>query len=387
VRKIAKKTSAKKRSIRREAKVGLRGERLRGVATSATWFFADSFMHWTTRAQGEAGKWTTCEAPTGGAGAFGQPGVRPPSGGQVKTFAAKTQYVASVYWIPQAVSSGDATHGGMIILRNTSSGDQGGGGEQFVVIVRDDGTLQAWTGTEPFVGRHLLGQSAAGTVAFNVQHHLRVAVKIHSSTGTVDFDLDGFNILHLTGVNTNMNGSGSVTSASFLGDGESNQGLCYYSHMLMGATVTDGVGLLPRVTAVYATANGTDADMLDQAGGVPADPKVLINEHPPDDTTYLRGSTAGQRNSFFFANSLPSIARVLCIQTVARVGKTDSTARTGRSYFTLGGTRYTHPDVLPVPALPAYLPQMFVADPSNPGNEFTPAEVNAPIEAGWVVES
>lgn len=367
-----KKTPKRTGAVRRQA----RSTAIRGVATTATWFFADSLMHYTTNAQMNT-KWDDIFSTTvtAGQGAFGQPGIRPPdtSNGLMKNFTATGELVLSFH------AKHVATTGKMIQLRTA-----GGGSLQIQVNIYNDGTVEISNGGA-------IAASAAASVSFTVQHHWRIAIKFATATGNpstygkVRVDVDGNTIINATNVNTNPAGTGQATQARFWGSGSAGVADAYYSHFLFGASFTDGEGLQPRVTAVYATGNGSDADMLDQDGNVPANPKTLINETTPDDATYLRGETANQRNSFFYANSLPVIARVLAIQRVPRVGKTDASSRTGRTYFTLGGNRYFYPSNIAVPSSPAYKPQMWVEDPSNPGNEFTPAQVNAPIETGYEV--
>lgn len=339
-------------------------------------FFMDSLQHYTTAAQ-RATKIAVCGvAPTAAAGAFGQPGSKPQSigggGDQINFGASYNELVVSVHWIPLSV------RGTMFRINATPGG-------QLEFQVETDGTLRVFSlplGT-------YIATSAAGAVTFNVQHHLRVAIICATGTGgRIIVDVDGnpavpsTRVIDQSNINTDPQSFGGYTFIQFSGDGESNQGNCYWSHILLGDDFADADGLQPRVSAVFATANAADNSMV-QVGGTPADPKSVINETTPNDANWLEGDTAGQRNSFEFANTLPTIARVLAVATVPRVGKSDAATRAGRAYFVIGGTRYFG-TTKAIPAAPAYLQEVFNTNPAT-GVEFTPAEVNAPLIAAYDV--
>lgn len=333
-------------------------------------FFANSYQHFTTAAQAMDKIAYTAVAPVAAAGAFGQPGTRTAQDatGEQVNFAAKTTLVVQAHLILEAQYGRLAAFYDSLAIQCT-------------LEVRADGSLAFYRGAQSTAGGTLIDvASAAGVFQFNVQHSIRIEVVFSNTVGRVYLEVDGVAVINsAANKDTCAATTEECTHFHMWSAGSTGIALGYWSHLALADVVTDLAALQPRVSAMFATADGADETMA-QTGGTGGQAWSVIEETTPDDTDYL-DADPGERSSFLFGTPPANLARVLAVQSVARVFKTDADVCTARPYVTIAGTRY-YGSTVAVPADVAYLVYVWDVNPAT-GVEWLPAAITAPIEVGW----
>lgn len=216
-------------------------------------------------------------------------------------------------------------------------------------------------------------------------HFLELAATIHDSAGEYELRLDGDTILSGSGVDTRNGGAGIVDRIHIAGGVNTGDGATM-SYSLADLYVCDGVDsgvagapnddflgdvrverLLPNGNGNSSDLVGTDADSTDNY--------LHVDETPPDDdTSYVESSTAGDEDTYAYADLTPAAGSVLGVQLVPRARKTDAGARTIASVTRLGTSEEDSADKTLASSY-AYLPDIREADPD--GNQWTISNVNA----------
>jgi hypothetical protein len=223
-----------------------------------------------------------------------------------KNFSSRATYIAGFAINCNSIASGPVN---VFVLLDT-------GTVQFVLKIDSAGNIKAYRGGT------LLGTASSTISPLNAYHHLEVKVTIHGSSGVVSVQLDGVNVLNLTGQNTQVTGNASANQVQ-LGADNGNTGsdtiyfddfyICDNSGSLNNTFLGD-VSMLARTPS----ANGTQNDYT-------ATFASFINGH-----TYVVGET--------FKDSNNSVQRCTVAGTAA--GSAPTWATTGGLTTTSGGATF-----------------------------------------------
>lgn len=187
----------------------------------------------------------------------------------------------------------------VIRLRN------GAGADIFTVSVRGS-TVQGQltcreggtTGTVRGTATTLLGTGA--------WVHLALKVVIHASAGSVDLKVNGVSEVSVSGVDTE-GATGGCESVVFYGDGSGSSFFGYVDDVVIydasGSFNNDWLGDA-FVQPFMPDADTADADFIPSSG---SNLYPMIDEAQADgDTTYIEGTTPGERSLFAFSPSVPA---------------------------------------------------------------------------------
>ena len=165
------------------------------------------------------------------------------------------------------------------------------------LLLDNTGILTVYRG----LGTTLLGTTSA-TLASGTYYYIELKVAIHDTTGTVDVQVNGSNVLSLTGQDT-RNGAAAQWTSICLGNAinnTSNKTFDYDDFYLAdssGATNNDLLGPI-RVKAILPDGAGASTDFTPSAGSNFQN----VDEASTDgDTTYNSESTAGDHDTYTYA--------------------------------------------------------------------------------------
>jgi hypothetical protein len=190
----------------------------------------------------------------------------------------------------------------------------------------------AWRGA---VGT-VLGTGSSGLTA-NTWAYVEVKVTINDTTGSVHVRVNGAPVLALTNVDTRNAGNPTANAVRLGSTGNLSTSVFEYDDIY----IFDGTGSVNndfagdcRVAAVRPTGAGATAAWTPSAGANYA----CVDEAPPNaDTDYVSSATAGQTDTYAFAD-LAVIGTVKAVQATAVVRKDDAGTRTLALVARPGGT-------------------------------------------------
>lgn len=198
-------------------------------------------------------------------------------------------------------------------------------------------------------GGGLWGQTNA-IPFYNTFNYIELhATPSHASGGTVDVQVNGVNVISVSGKNTITGSALSTSFNSFVFSGQNagsnNFDLCdIYVNDFSGSYNNTFLGdqkvLISRATGNGATNNFTIG------GSSPAGTNYQsINENTPDyDVTYVDDNNVGDIDLYAFG--VPSgLISIKCLQVCAMMRKDDATLRQVQFVMRLGGTNYFSPTI------------------------------------------
>jgi hypothetical protein len=184
-------------------------------------------------------------------------------------------------------------------------------------------------------GATLLGTTSGANLQDNTWCYIELKVKCNSSTGTVDIQVDGVNVLSLTGQNTQAGSHAYHDGFHFEGISDNLPKIDdFYFLDTSGSANNDFLGK-QRVVTVFPNAVGATGAWTGSNG---SPHYSLVNENPADDdTTYVESNTTGQEELWNYTNpaGIGSIAGVK-VNTDCRV--TDGTPFTLDTMVLSGAT-------------------------------------------------
>lgn len=174
----------------------------------------------------------------------------------------------------------------------------------------------------------ILGTSAPGVFTADTWHYVEMKVFLSDTVGTVDVQVDGVNVLSLTGQDTKNAGTETVFD-------QVEFGTFFVTTRLRDIYVANGAGTVNndflgdcRVTALLPDADSTPEDWATSTG---TSTFALIDEVPPNgDTDYIQSDVNGQISRVAFANLTDVTHTVYGVQTAAYARKDDAGARSVR---------------------------------------------------------
>lgn len=328
--------------------------------------FVDGMAHYTTTAQANTKVSAGGVAPTAGAGAFGQPGVR--SDGWQVNYAATAEVEFSFFFNYSAV------FGQWVIIFDNNY-------PQIWLDMNNDGSVSVYNGGQDTFGRAvrntLLGTVPAATVQFGVQNHCKLKIKHHATTGTVEFVYNGISALALTNKNTAPSGNAWSTNWRSFGGGSSNVASGFISHWAVANALGTITGQ-PRLGALFPNGAGAHADFTPSP--VVANYLNADESTPDDDTTYNESTVSGNIDTYAMQDLATGVIGIIAVAVTVRIKKTDANSHLVAAVLRIGGVDYVHPTNKGVPGDYAFLQWIWTLSPAT-GVAFTAAEVNG-LEAG-----
>lgn len=278
-----------------------------------------------------------------------------------------------LYDSDDTVDDGNATGGTLRFLAD-------GGTIVHVTIshVLADGSIRARRGS---AAGTILGTSATALLTQNQWFHLAAKVTLSDTVGTVDVELDGVNVLSLSGIDTKNGGVDAVFDTAAFHGGAGNLSDRQFDDVYVCNGVDSGITGLPnndflgicRVDALLPTADSTPEDWSLSAG---ADSAALIDEAAPDgDTSYIFSDVDTEKTQVAMADLSDTTHVVFGVQAAAYARMDDAGPAEFRQGIDSDEVDGNSADYVLAETYLSYL-AMFQADPDG-GIAWTPARVNA----------
>ena len=184
-----------------------------------------------------------------------------------------------------------------------------------------------------------------GTSTFALQagiwYYVEVAVKIDPSVGTVTVNVNGTQVLALTGQNTRASGNSYANMVYFgwaTGNNSANA-QSYYDD-----TYIDNAGTFYgdcRVETSLPNANGATDNFTRGGSTINANNYQQVSDNPADDdTTYNYSSTAGDVDLYGYPAISTTSGNVQAVMTVPVLRNDSAGTTTAESVYRSGGTNY-----------------------------------------------
>lgn len=204
-----------------------------------------------------------------------------------------------------------------------------GGSDQLTFLRKSDGAIEVRRGGG---GGAILGTSAPGVFPASAWTYIEVKVTVDDSAGAVDVQVNGTNVLSLTGLDNQQTGNNYITRYGLA------TGL-YDDHYLADtsgpAPGNDFLGDV-KVETLYPNAAGDSADFTPSAGS------NYQNVDEPQtndgDTTYNESSTTGDIDLFNLDSLVTTSGTVFAVQQHMAARKTDGVVREVRHKLKSGST-------------------------------------------------
>lgn len=224
-----------------------------------------------------------------------------------------------------------------VAYKNTVVG--GGGKHSTLVFCSDIATPQIWVGlnTSGFIevrrtnstGTVLGTTSAADHAAIQNGdwHHYAAKVLLHTTTGSVQVQLDGLTVMTLTGITTSSV-TGSVTHMFFVQNSSATQPTASWDDLYVcdavDATATQGRGndnFLGDVgvRTLLPTAAGDSTQWTPSTGSNFA----AVDENPANTTDYVSDTVSGHRDLYNVTDPTGTLNNVYAVRVGLYVTKTD----------------------------------------------------------------
>lgn len=176
----------------------------------------------------------------------------------------------------------------------------------------------------------ILGTSAAGVFTADAWHYVEMKAVLSDTVGTVDVQIDGVNVLTLTGLDTKNAGTKTVFDQVEFGTGLAT------AHRLRDVYICNGAGTVNndflgdcRVTFLAPDVDSTPEEWTTSTG---TSTFALVDDNPPnDDTDYIESSTDGQISRVGLAALTDTTHSVFGVQVATYAKKDDAGDRSFRT--------------------------------------------------------
>lgn len=269
----------------------------------------------------------------------------------------------------------------------TSGSTDGVNGKGFFSLMGDGGTTRHLTINCTSLGAvtvrrgdgdgTLLGTSATGKILDSTWHYLELKATLHDSTGTVDVQVDGVNVLSLTGQDTKNGGTNATFDSLQLGTANSNSNFFTLHRDIYicngaGSVNNDFLGDC-KVSLFVPTADSTPEQWTTSTG---TSSFALVDEATPNsDTDYIQSSVDGDITRLELADMTDTTHQVYGIQTAAFAKKDDAGTKSFRVGIFSDATLGNGADHVLTTSYTTYLDVMEL-DPDG-SVVWTPAQFNA----------
>lgn len=209
-------------------------------------------------------------------------------------------------------------------------------------------------------------------------HYLKVKVKVHNSTGTIDIHLDGISVLSLTGLDTQQTANAYATQVIF---GSTNN---LFIHMdLDDIVVMDTTGstfndIMPDIHIEYRTPVGA-GDSTDFTPSSGANYTCVDETNASGTTDTVSSSTIGHRDLYTMQDLTTAVGTVYGVDVSMLASKDDAGMRLIKGVVKHGGTALAGTEH-GLTTSDVYYNSLFTTNPSTSA-AWTIAEVNA-MQAG-----
>lgn len=223
--------------------------------------------------------------------------------------------IGTAYWIDGATDAGSAA--GIIGFFSDA-----GVTSHVRICITADGAVRVRRGDGAGT---ILGTSSTGVVPFNTWFYIAAKVRLHDSTGTVDIEINGSNVLSLTGLDTKNGGTKTVFDTAGWGapgGGLSPRRRDLYVCNEAGTKNNDFLGDV-RVTASFPTGDTTPEQWTPSTG---SDSFAVVDEASPNTTDYLESSTVGHITRMTLADLPDTTHEVLGVVVKSYAAKSDAGA-------------------------------------------------------------
>lgn len=220
-----------------------------------------------------------------------------------------------------------------------------------------------------------LGTSADGVLSIDTWHLVAFKATLHDSTGAIDVEVDGVNVLSVSGIDTKNGGTASVFDTAEWGGGGVSSTVRIRDMFLFNGAGAENNDFPPdvRVTGLLPDGDLTPEEWTHSTGTASA---ALIDENPPNgDTDYIESDVEGEITRVSFADLTDTTHTVLGVQTSVYARKDDAGDRSLRAAIFSDATAGNGGDHVLSTSFSTYV-DCFDLDPD--GNvAWTPTSVNA----------
>lgn len=214
---------------------------------------------------------------------------------------------------PTVATDGGQTSGLLALFGDTTT-------HHFTCTLLSDGSVRARRGQGHV---NILGTSAPGVVAFNAWNYIAAKVRLHDTTGTVDIEVNGQNVLSLTNQDTKNGGTAAVFNAGSWGNAQARD---LYICNEQGSINNNFLGDV-RVTALFPTGDSTPEEWDLSTG---TDSFALLDEVTLNTTDYIESDVDGEITRVTFGDLPDTSHTVKGVQYTAYAAKSDAGARSFR---------------------------------------------------------
>lgn len=230
-----------------------------------------------------------------------------------------------------------------------------------------------------------LGSPVSFIPGLNIWYYLELLVTFHNSTGVIIARVDGAEVINLTSQDTQQTANATANGIR-IGSHTDNAPAGQIDDLYVCDNTDSGVSGVPnddflgdiRVEAIFPNGNGNSSALLGSDGNS-TDNYLLVDETAPDeDTTYVQGSSVGDKDTYAMSALTPTAGTVYGVQMLPYARKTDAGSRSICSVTRLSGTEEDSANKT-LSTSYAYLPDIREGTPAAAA--WTISDVNS-MEAG-----
>jgi hypothetical protein len=244
--------------------------------------------------------------------------------------------------------------------------------------LRDNGTRQ-WHMVLQNDG--IVTMDGTGTTFYmdhTVAHYLKVKVKVHASTGTIDVHLDGLPVVSLTGLDTQQTANAYATQVMFGSTAELALMQDIDDILVMDTSGTTFNDIMPDIHIQYRTPTGA-GDETDFTPSTGTNFSCVDDTNGSGSTDSVSSSVIGDRDLYTMQDLTFAVGDIYGVSVSMFANKDDAGMRLIKGVAKHGGTALAGTEHGLTTTL-GYYNSLFTTNPST-GLAWTIAEVNA-MQAG-----
>lgn len=190
---------------------------------------------------------------------------------------------------------------------------------------------------------------ATGTTVLSagVFYYIELRTKIDDSTGTYELRINGITEVSASGVDTRNGASASADTLQLGANGSGWTAITYDDLYVCDTTGGDNDDFLGdvRIQSIFPNGNGNSSAMVGSDGNS-TDNYLLVDDTtvPDEDSTYVQGTSVGDKDTYAYGNVTPTAGVVYAVQTIPRARKTDAGARSIATVARVSGTEVDGPN-------------------------------------------
>lgn len=217
--------------------------------------------------------------------------------------------------------------------------------------------------------------TASADLTLQVWNYLEVKIGIHPTAGTFQVKVNGVEILNASGLNTDPNNSGKITSFRLWPTNARPYFDDFYVLDTLGTSMNDFLGDV-IIETLLPSADGTKNDWIKSVG---TSGYVLIDENNPTSTDHIVSGTLGAEQTFR-VNIIPDGRNILAVQQTTFAHSPEGVPQNFQAIHLIGATK-TLGDVAVAESTKKRYDQMWISNPVT-GVAWTDSEL-ATTEFGF----